>query len=536
MTNYTFFPVLTQSGGWNNSLIVMTPSVMTIGGVAPNLHGFVRFNTLTLGVTNYVVESKFRVKFAGKSGTNPDVVLWASEFSSVVSLADYGLSATNTTPFRVFLDEIFLSTAVAGDVNTLYVPTRFVTPDANSFADFELRPGVATAVGTDNSQVYGPGAIAADNSPSLLISTLTPSELIAQNDYRTQAIGDESFVAFGMETVAGTAVKPDTILDATDIGLDSYAENIVSNALNRERAAPRKAAVGRAGAGGPVTFELTPEKCWKLLVGLMKKTSTTGSNPYTHTFKTAQSSEIKTFTFVTKSGDFRFVYAGGMVGSLDVSADLDRVAVGSIDVMCRSEFRYVNPVDTGANDEYIIGATAGYDSISNGLLSFVDSYVSFGGATDRGLVQNFRLMMNNNVRERRGLSQKREVTSHFPGKFMVDLSFSMYFENEALLNKFLGIDSGVTLQKPRKKVIFDNVSFVLEDSTQTKRFTFSIPKTMYTSIRKPIGSGGEIMLECAGVAMYDESTASNLAVTVLNAESGTQFDPLTDNITVLPSE
>lgn len=542
--NYTLAPVSTSAlADGTTGGMVYNPTMLTIGGVAPNLHALLRFNASSIPTTEIIVSTTLRLKAAGKAGTSPDVAVWASAFDTTITYADYNQSASNSNTagtLRVQLSTTaspaFSGTSsVASDVASVVIPSRYVTKGAGGFADFELRPAVATTVG-NNFVVYGPASAVGD-APQLLITTITKTENDAQNAYRWQAVGAESYCAFDIETTAGTPVKAKTMLECTSNGLDSDAENLVSAAYSQNRARPRKVAVGQAGAGGSISFEFTPEKCWRLLPGLMKKTLTAdnGDGTYTHTFKAALSNEIVTYTFVSKVGAFRFVYPGCMISSFNISAGLDRVVTGDIGVMARYEYMYDYKA-AGTNDEYILSGSAAYDSATNGLLSFVGADVWFNDVQDRGLVQDFNLSLAQDVRARRGLARKRGVTSHFPGGFTASVSFNMYFENENRMRAFLGINDTDFPTGAEKNIIFEKLLFVCRGAVEDDQvYEFEIPKVMYTTIRKPVNGEGEVMLSCSGVAVYNESDLSNIIVRITNSEPGTVFDASTDTITVLPN-
>lgn len=538
MTVFTLYPVSTsaQIGLAAGVNISYNPSLMRIGQDSQNFHGLMNFDVSSISPTLILVSASLRSVFAAKNGTNPGIDLWASDLGAGITSADYNLPASNSSPYKVYLKQVFAASAVAADVSTVVVPIRFASNRAAvGLRGFEYRPTTPTGGATDWSEVFGPGA-EVGYKPALLITALLETEIDAQNSYRTQAVGAESYVAFDIETTAGEAVKAKNILDARNIGLDSYAENLVSAALTQERARPRKVAVGRAGAGGSIGFEVTPEKCWKLLRGLMKLTGTVdnGDGSYTHTFGPAQSDEVATFTFVSKVGSFRYVYPGGMVDSLRLSADLDSPIMGEVSVQCRDEYQY-DENSAGTSDEYILDSGAAYDSIANAMLSFVDAEIRFNSVADRGLCQSFSLDLSQNVRERRGLSRRRSVTSHFPLGFTASIGFSMYFENETRLRKFLGVSASDFPFRAEKDIQFEAVTFYLTGMDENKQiYTFTLPKVMYTVVRKPVNSEDAIMLDVSGVGVFNPSDSTNITVTVRNAEAASAFAASTNTITVLP--
>jgi hypothetical protein len=134
--------------------------------------------------------------------------------------------------------------------------------------------GFTTNSGTTaTATVAGPTNATSGYPPVLTVVTLLPTEMDSSaNPYRYQAVGAQSYFAFGIEPSEGTMVKGSVILDADSIGLTQQAQDIFGNALSNQRARPRKVAIGRTGAGGSITAELTPEKCFQLFPGFLKIT------------------------------------------------------------------------------------------------------------------------------------------------------------------------------------------------------------------------------------------------------------------------
>lgn len=492
--------------------------------------------------------------------------LYAADYGAAVADADWGTGGTpyaltndpaSSYGIRVLIDQLFAAGASAPAVDTpvtMLVPTRFIntgTTVNSGNSDFELRPATTPTAG-QTMTFHGPTAANAAFKPFLYIESLNDTELRAQNRYRVKAVGAESYVAFSPEAYRGAPVKARVLLDARSTTLDVMADNLVDNSLNRNRVRPRKIAIGRSGAGGEILISVTPEKCVQLLPGLMKRSSTSGAGPYIHTFKPTTTDQIRTFTFVEKRGSFRQVYPGCMISRLSFSAGLDEIVTCSVGLSARNEWMY-DENSAGNNDQYILASTAAYDTVANSVLSFVGAQVSFGDIggsliADQGLVQSCSIDIRQSVNECRGLNRQREVASHYALGFEADLSFTMYFENEWQYRKFINDASREFPTKPQigTSIQFQQIEFSFAGAlgVTTQEIKITAHKVLFSTVAKPVGSDGAIMLECQGMAVYDDGAATaNITVTVTNSEVSALFDtpPVStgaagsvDPITVLP--
>lgn len=545
-TNYSF-TADTTSASVNSGAVTAGGATLPIGGATPS-NACIRFNSSTVVPADTIVSSTLYVKVSAQGAIPINIDAYAVQFGAAITTADINLAANNsgiaegnTTGWVVYLKQILGTTAVVGTTATIVIPSRFIIKGStynSGFSDFELRPGTSFVAGaTALTTIHGPAAVTSSDKPTLAITTLTATELLAQNSYRNQEVGVETWVGFAQEATIGTPVKAKVLLDITSSTLDSYAVNLRSQSLSKQRAKPRKLAVGRAGAGGSVQFEVTPEKWVQLLPGLLKLNSSTGSGPYVHTFKIAQSNEIKGFTFVQKTGDFRQVFPGTMLDSLSLTANLDEPVKAGLSVQSRSLYEYDSNA-AGTSDEYILSATAAYDTVDNTILSFVGAQVTFDGVVDRGLVQNVSITFRQGLQERRGLNRQRDVTSHYAMGFECAVSFSMYFEDVKQLQKFLGIGHTDFPNKAAKSIQFQALQFDFagQAGPTTQNINITIPKMMYETVRSPINGEGAIMLDCSGVAAFDDISAlTNVTVVVTNSESSTVYNASTEAITVQPA-
>lgn len=581
-----------SGAGTTNSYLLGLEST---GGNTPGFHALLRFATgaIITDTTMTIVRGRLRVTAAtnalGVSGTEPRSTLgatyswyaWASDFGSgALAIGDHNKDYNNDSVtgsvLRIPIGVLFTTGGSVLDltVGEVAIPNRFISKGGSTVSDFEVRPYPAAMVAGANINIYGAGAAVLTNRPRIVGWAYTDTELMAQNVYRFQAIGAETFVGFQQETTAGKPMKAAIMLDARNTSLDSHAANLESQSLTRQRARPRKVAVGRAGAGGDFTFEVTPEKWIPLMLGMMNYVGTsdvsaaygtgnTGVNE--HYFRTGDVDDVKTFTMVERRGPFRQVYPGAMISSMSFNASLDEIVTAACAVEARSEFNY-DAEAAGINDANLLLGSAGYDTVNNSVLSFVGAQVVFDDNYDKGIVQNFNLNLRQDVNERRGMNRKRDPFGHYPLGFRAECTFSLYLENEIQMRKYLGVSHKDFPFNAEKKIVLQKVEFRLAGSggtasefladgvTYRQEFIFTIPKGMYLVSSKPVSGEAGIMMDCTLVGTYDTTANGpqpsggsgyaetpeygNCALTIRNSEAASVFTAPTENfanmITVLP--
>ena len=516
-------------------------ATIPIGGVAPNNHAWLRFNTSAIAAppVENLVSANLSVAVSAVGSTPMSVSLWVSNFGTALANADYNLAASNIlTSLRVALsvatDPLIPSSATAPNVYSLPIPTRYITERAaiDGFVDFELRPQTASTLATQLVTIGG-AAAAAGSQPTLTVITLSSAELNGSTIYRFEAVGAESFVAFAQETTEGVAVMPTVILDADQIGLVLNATTIRGTGFSSNRVKPRKSAVGRTAAGGSISFDLTPEKCFSLFPGVFKLVSYTGAGPYVYTFKVGSSASVAPFTFAVKKGAFIEIFNGCKIGKMTLSIGLDAIVRVTIDVAGLNKFTY-DWASAGNNYEYVMDPTAAYDSVQDGLWSFVDSTVTVNGIIG-DFIQSFSLDIMNDLKPRRGLNGKRGPTSNFALGFEVGASFKMYFQDDAVIKQFLGVAAAGYPYVAGKTIQLADINFTLQRSDVATILSVELPKAEFVTIGDAIQSEDVVELDIQTVANYDETSGSNITVTLTTVEPPSVFAPSTNVITVLPN-
>lgn len=628
MTTYTI--TAHSSSATCNAGVPVTPvTTAVLGNVAPNVHFLLRFDASAIPAAAIIVRARLAVRVAAKgAGTPPSINLYASEFQSAISSADYALADTNSTSsvygYRVKLGQIIPSTVTVGvsGFGQMAIPSRFIKKagETYTYSDFELRPVTETSGATDTISISGPNTntaivLSADETqivgtgyaPTLTIVTITSAEELSQNDYRSYVTGDESYIAFDRETTRGTPVKGKYLVDEVGNDLEIEADNLVSQALRRERSSPNKIVVGPAGGGGSVSFELTPEKIWTLLTGFLKLSSATSATsttvttalataaqvlgsttgmvaggtlyfvsskqsgtilsvdsgtavtltealttasivgetvyygsallPFTTILKRATSSEVASFTFVKGQGvDWREVYAGGMLNTFSVSASFGAIVTGSVSIAARRVFVYDAESSGLTTDPYILSSSAGYDS--NQCLSFAGCEIAFDTVANYGTISNINISLSNSIGVVAGLRRRRDITGHYAGALIAEVSFDMEFESDYQLRTFLAVShSDKPYTAELAQVITQRLDLKLAGplGADYQEVIITFFKMAFVAVRKPTSGKGTVKLSCTGMAVYDSTNSTNVQVSIKNSEAPTQFvNASTDYITVLP--
>jgi len=573
------------SGSSNANKILL--GLESTGGNTPGFHALMRFATgdVITDTTMTIIRARLRVTANSRStlGANYPFYAWAADFGASLAVGDYNQSYSNdsitSSTLRIPIGVIFAAggTIADGTVGEVAIPSRFISKGTGNVSDFEVRPyvdsGSSLAQGA-NLNIYGGDSGVGASRPRIIGLAFTDAELQADNQYRFQAVGAETFVAFEVESTAGRAMKASTVLDARDWPITGQAESIPSQALTSKRAKPPKVAIGRAGAGGSFTFELTPEKWQKLLLGMMRYVGSEdvsaeygGGNTgtYEHYFRTGSLSDIRTFTFVSRRGPFRYVYPGSMISSIEFSSSMDSIVTANVALSSLREDIY-DADAAGISDSNLMQGSSGSDTVENSVLSFVGGLVSFDGSEDKGLVQSVGVALRQNVNERRGHNRKRGPFGHFPLGFMPEIRFQMELENEIQLRKYLGVDHKDFPFTAEKKIVIQEVSvafagsggdaseFLADGLTYRQEFILTVTKGMYLVTASPVDGEGPIMLDCTLDGLYDTTsvdptpgasgnlgTLENGAITITarNSEPGSTFDipseTIPNLITVFPA-
>lgn len=580
------------SGGTNSNRWLL--GLESTGGATPGFHALLRFSTgdIVTDAKMTVVMARFRVTLAARStlGANFKWFLWASDFATGLTTGAYNLPYNNKVlpsgagngTLRIPLGTLFAiggGTLADGTVGECNVPSRYIAKGAGKVSDLEIRPLLNTGVSLTqgaNINIYGTTVEVGVNRPRLVGEAYTDSELVAQNPYRFQAVGAETFFGIVQETTKGRALKATNFLDVRSVGIDATVQNIPSQALTTNRLRPFKIAVGRADAGGDCVFELTPEKWPLLLLGVLKYVGsidvsglygTGNTGVYEANFRQGLTKDLKSFTCVTKRGPFRYVYPGTMISDLEITSSLDSIVTATIRLVAREEYSY-DEEGAGLSDAFLVNPAAAYDTLQNAPLSYVGAQVAFSDpadslVVDSGIIQSFTIRMRNDIQEQRGHNRKRAARSHYAQGFTVEVSLSLYFENELFVKRYMGAGPEGMPYGAEKRIQLETIQlamagaggasdgsleFLNDGQTYRQEVILTVPTAVFTAQSKPVNGEGGIILDCTAMATYDSRTQTisglgtfengGITAVVRNMEAGTAYTPLAETfenlITVKP--
>ena len=296
-------------------------------------------------------------------------------------------------------------------------------------------------------------------------------------------------------------------------------------------------APGRAGAEGNVEIELTPEKWTALLPSFAQLYSTAGpdgAGVYTHVWRAAQIADLKTHTFIRKTGEFRNVFRGAVIDSFALAVQLDQLIRATMAVAARNDWMYDENAVGGPTDEYVLLASAAMDD--NIPLAFVGGEIQVDAATVED-IQGININFRNNFDEKRGIRRNRGVMAHNAGEFRIEISGDMYFSNEVMLRKFMA-DIGLKFPFEAGMDLTDialAVNLAGTGGAGVQEFKFNFPRVQFDNVEDPIQGPGSIMLRFTGAALPDASVDGNFELTAYTTEAASWFaGDAVNNIVVQP--
>lgn len=126
-----------------------------------------------------------------------------------------------------------------------------------------------------------------------------------------ERISNFGYMALKPETTPGTAVIPDVFVPLYSEDVSTDPHHVEDNPIVGNKFARYQLIQGQRSHGGDFTVLAEPNTTAKLLDMLMNKVSTSGANPYTHSFAFNQT-DPKSYTLDISTGNqvFRFMGAG----------------------------------------------------------------------------------------------------------------------------------------------------------------------------------------------------------------------------------
>lgn len=202
-------------------------------------------------------------------------------------------------------------------------------------------------------------------------------------------IGRRVAVGLGRETTRGTGVAPGHWIPHTNISFREATENVRSLAAINQIADSEQKQVIESWAEGDIEGEIRDESFGLLLIALAGAApSTSGSDPYTHTYTLENSNQHDTLSIYLQDpiGDQLFKF--GMLNSLELSQDLSGFA------MFTANFLAKKPVSTSVTPSFASESKFNKSHLSVKIAADISS---LSGASDLGIIEQVRLTINKNV-------------------------------------------------------------------------------------------------------------------------------------------
>lgn len=188
------------------------------------------------------------------------------------------------------------------------------------------------------------------------------------------------YLAIGKESTKGTAVIPSVFVPyysenvTTKVNLDEDMP-IMGHSLARHRTLQ-----GQRSHTGSITVLAEPNTSAHFFNMLLTKTSTTGSDPYTHTFQLSSSTAPSSYTVDIQKGNIVSRYFGVEASKIDIDFDENKMTL-TIDVSALGSFLVREVASISGSGPYTITLKTNYDpSPTRGLVV---------GDTMRGIKTNF---------------------------------------------------------------------------------------------------------------------------------------------------
>lgn len=179
-------------------------------------------------------------------------------------------------------------------------------------------------------------------------------------------------------------------------------------------------------------------------------------------------------------------FTGCEVNSMSLSVTPDAIATVEFDILGRN-------MTTAST--IITGATYTNQTTSSPMDGFSGS-IKEGGASI-AIITELSLSLENGLNPQNVIGSA-EVAKNSIGRSNVTGSFTAFFENQTLLNKFINETES-------------SIEFTLSDGTNT--LTVLLPRVKYTDGDAPAGDEGELFLTMPFQALYDETEATNIKIT-----------------------
>lgn len=317
-------------------------------------------------------------------------------------------------------------------------------------------------------------------------------------------VGSCSFLGIGLEGSAGYPVLSQVEIPFTSESLEGKGEPIRSKAVHRIRST-RRAVMGAYAASGEIAFEVTPSRISKIIYAILSDLTTAGNGPYSHTFTTG-SGILPTTVQVGKASRFH-IYPGCYPSALKLRAAIDEIVTGTLSVLSMAS-------------EIILDAEASDPAMAAGPdtpFVFYDGLVTVAGeqTTD---TNNWEINIATGAQATAAVRRRRNPSRVFGGEALVTGSFEMLFSSAGEHKRWMGYAAPeFPLRITRNLVTFPASLVFLNAAGEC--LSIDLPKIYYSASGAPIEGRQGIVQRLRFAALLDEAAASDVVVTLTNAET-----------------
>lgn len=196
---------------------------------------------------------------------------------------------------------------------------------------------------------------------------------------------------------------------------------------------------------------------------------------------------VRHFTDILEAGNPIHIFRGCMVNTISLSLTPDAMVTGSFGIIGQSQ---------EITDELPSGSTFGTANANRVFDGFTGSILE--GGSPIALATELALTLENGISPRFVLFNDETIAPQI-GQSNLTGTLSLFFENSAMLNKFINETSS-------------SLQFQLTDP-EGNSYIFDLPRITYTGGQPDVSGPGSITLSMPLQALYDATTDTNLQVT-----------------------
>ncbi|MGP3667604.1 MAG: phage tail tube protein [Candidatus Bathyarchaeota archaeon] len=292
------------------------------------------------------------------------------------------------------------------------------------------------------------------------------------------------WIGVAEETSYGTFVSPSRYVDILRERVSFDKGYIpVETVYSRDI---RKYVEGRSRVTGSIDFTVEPENVGQFFKWALGSVTTTGTGPYQHTFKGADT--IKSFSMIVKSETVQRRITGCLINRLTIETALD-IVTGGIDIIAKKEEK----------------DTSNYTPTISTLAPFVfkEGVLTLAGIDRSKYLKALRLTINNNIPEDElyGFSDNTPTTMVVRGR-TVEAELEMAFPDTSEYDKFLA---------------GNEVSLSLKFTKGTYEFEIHLPKMVIRSDAAPhIDRNEPLRITAPMLVLYDSTSQYEVALKLKN--------------------